>query len=76
MSMLTENRMRSTSIERFRENQSRRKGHPFATIKMNEGVEENEVSWKQILITFGGLFAAGMFFTFIVFFLAFLSILF
>ncbi|MCG3087279.1 hypothetical protein [Sporosarcina cyprini] len=43
---------------------------------VNEVEDDNEVSWKQVLITFGSLFTAGAFFLFIVFGLAFLSILF
>lgn len=72
MSMLTESRVRSTSIERFRENQTKRGVRSSSvTTKVDE-----QVSWKQIIYTFGAMFAAGTFFLCLTFVLAFASILF
>lgn len=74
MNMLTENRVRSTSFEQFRKNQAIRKGH--SSVEINEIAKDNEVTWKQIFRDFGVIFAGGIFFIFLIFGLAFLSILF
>lgn len=72
MSMLAENKVVSMPIERFREGQAKRRNtSPSVTTEVDE-----QVSWKQILITFGSLIAAGSFFVLLIFAFAFASLLF
>lgn len=74
MRMLTENKLKSTSIERFRAGQVRRKVKP-AAVSTIDNSEEDLVSWKQIFRTFGSLILGAVIFIGVIFVFAIATLL-
>lgn len=66
---ITENKMRSTSIEHFRNRQNRKS---VSSLKIKD---VTTVTWGQILMNIGFFLAAGTFFLCIIFSIAFFSFL-
>lgn len=66
---ITENKMRSTSIERFRNGQNRK------SVFLSQIENDTTVTWTQILMNIGFFAAAGTFFLFIIFSLALVTLL-